>query len=223
MMNIQDCIDMICNSTKKQLDYAQKLFYRSRVKYDHEKLLSAAENSMSEASKQYLMHRELVRSLYELVPDPPKVTETDGIADDLLGIRIEKIRGVPFTCIKITCPFLLPNKRKPNALFNNAVTETVSSAVRDFVIRHNISPFPTATVIFVSRCTGKTTKPVDNDNKEAGIIINALFGIISDDRSTACNMMFYSFLDSMLPKTEVYIVDSRHDTELLEMIKAKYV
>lgn len=120
MMNIQDCIDMICNSTKKQLDYAQKIFYRSRVKYDHEKLLSAAENSMSEASKQYLMHRELVRSLYELVPDPPKVTETDGIADDLLGIRIEKIRGVPFTCIKITCPFLLPNKRKPNALFNNA-------------------------------------------------------------------------------------------------------
>lgn len=64
---------------------------------------------------------------------------------------------------------------------------------------------------------------IDNDNKEASIILNGLIGkVLLDDRPTTCNTSYYTKMvdDPKEVKTEVFIVESDHDIEVLSMIKS---
>lgn len=219
MIDFFDCVALIKHTAQEQLDYSDKLIKRYSER-DYLKLLSTAEKSTELASKQFLLHRELLLSMYELVPGLPETANISASIPGMLGIRMEQLSELSFPCYQITCPFLLPNKRKRNSLYNNAVTESVFATVKAFAVEHDIQPLTDATVIFVSYYKNDNAVAIDNDNKESIIITNALIGaLLADDRPTACNTIYYSMRYSS-PKTEIYIVDSKLDTEILERIKA---
>ena len=55
------------------------------------------------------------------------------------------------------------------------------------------------------------------------LTLNGLIGrVLLDDRPTTCNTAYYTKMvdDPKEVKTEVYIVDSSHDIEVLSMIKS---
>ena len=80
-------------------------------------------------------------------------------------------------------------------------------------------PFAHATIIFLSHYqNGSVT--IDNDNLDSAVIINSLNGrLIRDDRPEVCNTMYYSKV-SEKAITEIYVIDSDHDVELLAFIKS---
>ena len=63
---------------------------------------------------------------------------------------------------------------------------------------------------------------VDNDNKEASVIQNGMIPyFICDDSPVACNNAYYfkQVDDHEEYRTEIYVVDSAHDIEVLQFIK----
>ncbi len=151
-----------------------------------------------------------------LVPKSRKVFE---FCLDSLGISVERSKEFDFPVYRITLPFLLPNKRKRKAERNDIITESVRDAVSQFCRGHHIMPFAHATVIFLSHYqNGSVT--IDNDNLDSAVIINSLNGrLIRDDRPEVCNTMYYSKV-SEKAITEIFVIDSDHDVELLAFIKS---
>ena len=120
-------------------------------------------------------------------------------------------------------PYLIPNKRRKSAaFFKSALTETVIAAVRQFCLDNHIRPIARATVIFLSCFDFNPNTVADNDNKESAVILNGLNGfLLRDDNSAVCNTIYYARQVDRNIKTEIYIVDSDHDVEILSMIKAE--
>lgn len=222
MMHIFDCIDSIKSGAQELVNLSEKL-ERLYHEGDFEKLLSAGEKSLRSVSDLYLLNRELLLSLYELVPSLPRTVDISKVEFDALNISVEALREFDFPVYKISLPFLLPNKRKRDAFFRNAVTNTVAAAVRDFCSANNIWPIEHATVFFVSSYEGENYT-IDNDNKESSVILNSLNGrLLRDDRPSVCNTVYYTKRIAEGAKTEIYIVDSNHDIAIFSLIKEESV
>lgn len=222
MMNIFDCLGSI-KSEAKDLNKLSEKLERLYLEGDFEKLLSAGEKSLRSVSDLYLLNRELLLSLYELVPSLPRTVDISKVELEALNISVEALREFDFPVYKISLPFLLPNKRKRDAFFRNAVTNTVAAAVRDFCNENSIWPIKHATVIFVSSYEGENYT-IDNDNKESSVILNSLNGrLLRDDRPSVCNTVYYTKQITEGAKTEIYIVDSDHDIEIFSLIKEESV
>ena len=218
MMHIFDCIGSIKSGTQELVNLSEKL-ERLYFECDFEKLLSAGERSLRSVSDLYLLNRELLLSLYELTPSLPRIVDISKVECEALHISIEALREFDFPVYKISLPFLLPNKRKRDAFFRNAVTNTVAAAVMDFCSENNIWPLKHATVFFVSSYEGENYT-IDNDNKESSVILNSLNGrLLRDDRPGVCNTVYYTRQIAEGAKTEIYIVDSDHDIAVLSLIK----
>lgn len=192
---------------------------RSRRECDYENLLDATEKALQTASSVYMMTRELLLWLYEGLPGVPR--QLPQMEAENLHVSFEKMKKFAFPVYKISMPFLLPNKRKRNLDRNNAIVNAVISAVRKYLQNNTIHRFRHATVFFVSS-NKNNNYLIDNDNKESSIILNGLIGnLILDDRPTTCNTAYYTRMvdDPKEVKTEVFVVDADHDTEVLSMIK----
>ena len=187
---------------------------------DYEGLLNSTEKTLLKASSVYMTIRGLILFLYTGLPSVPQ--QLPQIEAEQFSVSFEKLKEFSFPVFKISMPFLLPNKRKRNLDRNNAITNSVITAVDEYIL-HNSSPFLRhATVFFVSS-NKNVHYMIDNDNKEASIILNGLIGrVLLDDRPTTCNTAYYTKMvdDPKEVKTEVYIVDSSHDIEVLSMIKS---
>ena len=218
MMDIEECMN---NLSDKALDHnlALKELLLCFREGEYMKLLEKGENSLRYTVELYRLYRELLLSLYELMPSVPQSENVCIFCRDLLGISVERSKDFEFTVYKITLPILLPNKRKRKVERNSVITESVSVAVSQFCADHHITPFDRATVIFLSHYQdGGVT--VDNDNLDSAVIINSLNGrLIRDDRPEVCNTMYYSRV-SEKAITEIFVVDSDHDVELLALIKS---
>ena len=217
-MDIDECLDRLQAELTDQEFSWKKLntYFQER---DYICLPDAAESCLRNASKVYLLYRELLLSLCELMPSVPQSVNVYELCRELLGISVERSKEFDFPVYRITLPFLLPNKRKRKAERNGIITESVRDAVSRFCRGHHITPFAHATVIFLSHYqNGSVT--IDNDNLDSAVIINSLNGrLIRDDRPEVCNTMYYSRV-SEKAITEIYVVDSDHDVELLAFIKS---
>ncbi len=187
---------------------------------DYETLFDTTEKSLRKASSVYMMNRNLLLWIYSVIPTFPR--RLPKIEAEEFNVSFTVIKEFSFPVYKLSMPFLLPNKRKRNLDRNNAITNAVISAVKEYRDHNWIDLIRRATVFFVS--TNKNNSYfIDNDNKEASIILNGLiFRVLFDDRPTSCNTAYYTKLvdDPKEVKTEVYIVDSDHDIEVLSMIKS---
>lgn len=217
-MDIEECLDRVqAELTDQELSWKKlNTCFRER---DYICLPDAAESCLRNASKVYLLYRELLLSLCELMPSVPQSVNVYELCRELLGISVERSKEFDFPVYRITLPFLLPNKRKRKAERNGVITESVRDAVSQFCRGHHITPFTYATIIFLSHYqNGSVT--IDNDNLDSAVIINSLNGrIIRDDRPEVCNTMYYSKV-SEKAITEIFVVDSDHDVELLAFIKS---
>ena len=216
-MTIHDSITQIESAAQEQHRLAVRL-KQLYTECDYLSLVRRAEGLMRSASYLYLTLRGLLISLYELSPDlfPEDV---DAVACESLGISVKMLSGFDYPVYQLSMPFLLPNKRKRNTDYSNAVTKTVSAAVRRFRNENDITPFAHATVIFVSSYKGEEYG-IDNDNKESSVILNGLNGVlIVDDRPSTCDTIYCSDQHAQSARTEVYVVDSEHDIEVYTMIK----
>ena len=216
-MDIDECLDKVqAELTDQKLSWKKlKTCFQER---DYICLPDAAESCLRNASKVYLLYRELLFSLCELMPSVPQSENVYKFCRDSLGISVERSEGFDFPVYRITLPILLPNKRKRKVERNSVITESVSVAVSQFCADHHIIPFDHATVIFLS-CYQDGGVTVDNDNLDSAVIINSLNGrLIRDDRPDICNTMYYSKV-SEKAITEIFVADSDHDVELLSNIK----
>ena len=188
---------------------------------DCESLIESTEKTLQTASSVYMATRALMLWIYTGIPSVPR--RLPQMEAELLSVSIEKLKEFPsFPVYKISMPFLLPNKRKRNLERNNAITNAVISAVSEYALNNRIQLFRHATVFFVSS-NKNVNYMIDNDNKDSSTILNGLLGtLLMDDRPTACNTAYYTKIidDPSEMKTEVYIVDSEHDIEVLSMIKS---
>ena len=217
-MDIDECLDRVqAELTDQELSWKKlNTCFQER---DYICLPDAAESCLCNASKVYLLYRELLLSLCELMPSVPQTVNVYEFCRELLGISVERSKEFDFPVYRITLPFLLPNKRKRKAERNGVITESVRDAVSRFCRGHHITPFTYATIIFLSHYqNGSVT--IDNDNLDSAVIINSLNGrLIRDDRPEVCNTMYYSKV-SEKAITEIYVIDSDHDVELLAFIKS---
>lgn len=217
-MDIDECIEGLqAELTDQELSWKKlNTYFQER---DYICLPDAAESCLRNASKVYLLYRELLLSLCELMPSVPQTANVYELCRELLGISVERSKEFDFPVYRITLPFLLPNKRKRKAERNDIITESVRDAVSRFCRGHHITPFTCATVIFLSHYqNGSVT--IDNDNLDSAVIINSLNGrLIRDDRPEVCNTMYYSKV-SEKAITEIFVVGSNHDVELLAFIKS---
>ncbi len=173
--------------------------------------------TMLSVSKLYMMYRKLIVDLYDTVPALPHTVDIQRVDSSALHISVEAVKAFGFPVYKITLPFMLPNKRKTNAsLFKNAITETVYDEVRVFRQENDVSPIKKATVIFLSYYSRSPIVVADNDNKDCCNILNALCGVLlRDDNLSTCNNIYYSRRVESGAWTEIFIVDSEHDIEVL--------
>lgn len=221
MISIDACIEYLKHRALAQENLLRKVeqFYYG---FDYERMLRAAENSLRSLSDAYAYHRELLLSMYEALPSLPHIP-IEELESDALGVTVEAMPQFRFPVYRITLPFLLPNKRRRNADFKNAITSGVSTVVRDFCTKNDVGPFEHASVIYVSYYSPDASfiTIVDNDNKEGSVVLNGLIGsFLRDDRATVCNTYYYAKMISDVElKTEIYIVNSRDDLEVLAMIK----
>ena len=217
-MDIDECLDRVqAELTDQELSWKKlNTCFQER---DYICLPDAAESCLCNASKVYLLYRELLLSLCELMPSASQSVNVYELCRELLGISVERSKEFDFPVYRITLPFLLPNKRKRKAERNDIITESVRDAVSRFCRGHHITPFTYATIIFLSHYqNGSVT--IDNDNLDSAVIINSLNGrLIRDDRPEVCNTMYYSKV-SEKAITEIYVIDSDHDVELLAFIKS---
>lgn len=217
MMDIEKCMNSLSDKfLDHNLSFKDLLFYYRAG--DYMKLLETGENSLRYTVELYRLYRELLLSLYELLPSVPQSENVYKFCRDSLGISVERTKDFEFPVYKITLPILLPNKRKRKVERNSVITESVSVAVSQFCADRHIKPFAHATVIFLSSYhDGGVT--VDNDNLDSAVIINSLNGrLIRDDRPDICNTMYYSKV-SEKAITEIFVADSDHDVELLSHVK----
>ena len=218
MTDIDKCMN---NLSDKALDHnlALKELLLCFREGEYMKLLEKGENSLRYTVELYRLYRELLLSLYELMPSVPQSENVYKFCRDLLGISVERSKAFDYPVYKITLPILLPNKRKRKVERNSVITESVSVAVSQYCSENHITPFAHATVIFMSHYqSGGIT--VDNDNLDSAVIINSLNGrLIRDDRPDACNTIYYSKV-SEKAITEIFVVDSDYDVEVLSLIKS---
>ena len=222
MISIDACIEYLKRRALAQENLLRKV-ERYYYGFDYEQMLSAAENSLRSLSNAYAYNRELLLSMYEVLPSLPHIP-IEELESNALGVTVESMTQFRFPVYRITLPFLLPNKRRRTEDFKNAITSGVSSVVRGFCTKHHIDPFEHASVIFVSYYSPDASfiTIVDNDNKEGTVIMNGLIGsFLRDDGATVCNTYYCAktISDSRL-KTEIYVVDSRHDLKVLSAIKS---
>ncbi len=217
-MDIDECLDKVqAELTDQELSWKKlNTCFQER---DYICLPDAAESCLRNASKVYLLYRELLLSLCELMPSASQSVNVYELCRELLGISVERSKEFDFPVYRITLPFLLPNKRKRKAERNDIITESVRDAVSRFCRGHHITPFTYATVIFLSHYQrGSVT--VDADNLDSAVVMNSLNGkFIRDDRPEVCNTMYYSKV-SEKAITEIFVVDNDHDVELLAFIKS---
>lgn len=217
-MDIDECLDKVQAELTDQ-EISWKKLNTCFQERDYICLPDAAERCLCNASTVYLLYRELLLSLCELMPSASQSVNVYELCRELLGISVERSKEFDFPVYRITLPFLLPNKRKRKAERNDIITESVRDAVSRFCRGHHITPFTYATIIFLSHYqNGSVT--IDNDNLDSAVIINSLNGrLIRDDRPDVCNTMYYSRV-SEKAITEIFVVDSDHDVELLAFIKS---
>lgn len=217
-MDIEECLDRVQAELTDQ-ELSRKKLNTCFQERDYICLPDAAESCLRNASKVYLLYRELLLSLCELMPSASQSVNVYEFCRELLGILVERSKEFDFPVYRITLPFLLPNKRKRKAERNDIITESVRDAVSRFCRGHHITPFTYATIIFLSHYqNGSVT--IDNDNLDSAVIINSLNGrLIRDDRPEVCNTMYYSKV-SEKAITEIFVIDSDHDVELLAFIKS---
>ena len=217
MMDIDECLEKVQAELTDQEISKKKLDACFREN-DYFSLPDKAEKCLCHASKIYLLYRELLLSLCELIPSVRQTTNEQEACCEMLSVSVERLKDFSFLVYKISLPFLLPNKRKRNAERNGVITDSVSVAVGRFCREHHIAPFAHATVVLLSHQSGRVT--IDHDNLDSAAIINSLNGrFIRDDRPDVCNMIFYSKF-SKKAITEIFVVDSDHDIEVLSLIKS---
>lgn len=215
-------IDLIKRIKKDALELmvlADKL-EESRRESDYENLLDSTEKTLQRASSVYMTIRGLLLWIYSGIPNIPRTLPKIEAAE--LNVSFSVMNGGAFPIYKLSMPYLLPNKRKRNAQRNDAITNAVISAVGEYIDNNKIDLIRHATVFFVSS-NKNVNYMIDNDNKEASIILNGLIGkVLLDDRPTTCNTSYYTKMvdDPKEVKTEVFIVESNHDIEVLSMIKS---
>ena len=218
MMDFDECINCLNNKAQEHCLVFKNLSICYR-EGEYMKLLEIGESALRCTVDLYRLYRELMLTLYEVMPLVPKSRKVFEFCLDSLGISVERSKEFDFPVYRITLPFLLPNKRKRKAERNDIITESVRDAVSQFCRGHHIMPFAHATVIFLSHYqNGSVT--IDNDNLDSAVIINSLNGrLIRDDRPEVCNTMYYSKV-SEKAITEIFVIDSDHDVELLAFIKS---
>ena len=222
-MDIFSAIEAIGKLVPEQLQYSAKAEH-ALYECDYKRLVSAAEKGMRSTSDLYMAYREAILALYELSPSMPHTIDISKVDTEAVGVSVDQIEDFAFPVYIITVPFLLPNKRKNNNDFKTLITETVKYSVMRFSLENHIRPFSKATVIFLSYYDQNPAIIADNDNKESAVILNALHGfLICDDNCADCNSAYYSRRVEKGKKTEIYIVDSNHDLELLTALKASII
>lgn len=192
----------------------------SRRDCNYEKLIDLTEETLQTASSVYMATRGLLLWIYSGIPSIPR--RLPQMEAECLSVSFEKLEKFSFSVFKISMPFLLPNKRKRNLERNNAITNAVISTVNEYKLKYKIPSIKHATVFFVSY-NKNVNYLIDNDNKDSSTILNGLIGLLlRDDRPTVCNTSYYTRMvdDPDEVKTEVYIVDSDYDIEVLSMIKS---
>lgn len=218
MVNINDCINNIMNRSCDHSIVAKALLLCFR-EGEYIKLLEKGENALRCTVDLYQLYRELLLSLYELMPSVPQTVNVNKFCWESLDISVERSAEFDFPVYKIALPTLLPNKRKRKVERNSVITESVSTAVSQFCSEHHIAPFAHATVVFLSHHQSGSIA-IDNDNLDSAVIINSLNGrFLRDDRPDVCNTIYYSKVAEEI-KTEIFIVDSNHDIEVLSFIKS---
>ena len=223
MLNsIYDYFEHITEFSRRQLE-SSKLLERYCCECDYAKLISTAENSLRMCSDTFFAYRELLLLLYGAVPSIPHADAED-IQSEAFGVSVEALARPGFSVYRISLPFLLPNKSRRCTDFKNALTVTVGDAVRRFCFENDIRPFDRASVFFVSYYSPESPSVtiVNNDNKEGSVIQNALIGcLLRDDQATVNDTYYCSkIIADGSPKTEIYIVGSEHDVEVLTFIKS---
>ena len=212
----------ITELSQKQLEYSKQLI-RYCYECDCTKLMSTAEKALCLSSESFSACRELLLFIYSAVPTLPHA-EIEDIQNKVLNVSVETFALSGFNAYRIALPFLLPNKRRKSTDFKNAITVAVSDAVRRFCLENGVKPFDRASVFFVSyyRPESSFVSIVDNDNKESSMIQNAMIGsFLRDDQATVCDTYYCSkVVRDSYPKTEIYVVGSEHDVEVLSFIKA---
>lgn len=218
MMDIDECLEKVQAELTDQEISKKKLDACFREN-DYFSLPDKAEKCLRHASNIYLLYRELLLSLCELMPSVSQSVNVYELCRELLGISVEMSKEFDFPVYRITLPFLLPNKRKRKAERNGVITGSVRDAVSQFCRGHHITPFAYATVIFLSHYPrGGVT--VDADNLDSAVVMNSLNGkFLRDDRPEVCNTMYYSKF-SKKAITEIFVVESDHDIEVLSLIKS---
>lgn len=218
MMDLDECLEKVQAELTDQEISKKKLDACFREN-DYFSLPDKAEKCLRHASKIYLLYRELLLSLCELIPSVRQTTNEQAACCEMLSVSVERLKDFSFPVYKISLPFLLPNKRKRNAERNGVITDSVSVAVGRFCREHHIAPFAHATVIFLSHYQrGSVT--VDADNLDSAVVMNSLNGkFLRDDRPEVCNTMYYSKF-SKKAITEIFVVESDHDIEVLSLIKS---
>ena len=220
MMDFDECINCLNNKAQEHCLVFKNLSICYR-EGEYMKLLEIGESALRCTVDLYRLYRELMLTLYEVMPLVPKSRNVFEFCLNSLGISVERSKGFEFPVYKITLPILLPNKRKRKVERNSVITESVGTAVGRFCSENHIMPFAHATVIFLSyHQTGGVI--IDNDNLDSAVIINSLNGrFLRDDRPGVCNTVYYSKTAKSTDKvkTEIFVVDSDHDLEVLSLIK----
>ena len=220
MWSIPDCVECIRDNINKQIRLINKVDLLLE-QCDYDGLLNAVENSLHSASELYLNNRRLVLSVHETCPSLPRLFYSTDSED--LGIHVDALEEFDFPVYRISLPLFIPNKRSKAIRYKSALTDAVFSAVRQFASANDIHPFEKATVFFVSYYQGRINGIIDNDNKESTVILNGLnCFLLRDDRPTSCNTVYYEKqISESGAKTEIYVVDSKHDLVVFSMIKEK--
>ena len=214
MLTIYDLIERI-HSNSQEAEQIARLLEKYHEEGNYDCLVSTIKRGLRVTSDMFLRMREILLSLHELLPS---FSCSKGILDskyETLNVFVEQLMDFDFPVYKVSLPLLLPNMRRRREDFNNAITRSVQEAVRCFCMENDVSPFDCATVFYLSY-GGK----IDNDNKEASVIQNGLIGyLLTDDAPSVCNSVYYCAGAEEDRRTEIYIVDSAHDIEVLQFIK----
>ena len=216
-MIIIECIERIQNIVKS-LEAEVKMLEKYYNECDYEMLVSKGEKSIRTVSALYSQYRELSLSLFRMIPSLGRFKDIEKIECESMGISVERLADCEFPAYKITLPILLPNMRRRREDFFNPVTLTVNSLVRRYCRENDIRPFARSMVLFISFCESPHTA-IDNDNKEASVILNGLIGnFICDDSATVCDNSYFNRMTDSDPRTEIYIVSREYALELISLI-----
>lgn len=214
MLTIYDLIERI-QSNSQEVEQIVRLLEKYHEEGNYDCLVSTIKRGLRVTSDMFLRQREILLSLHELLPS---FSWSKGILDskyETMNVFVEQLMDFDFPVYKVSLPLLLPNMRRRREDFNNAITQSVMDAVRCFCVKNNVRPFEVATVFYLS--FGET---IDNDNKEASVIQNGLIGyLLNDDSPATCHSIYYHGNSEENRHTEIYVVDSAHDIEVLQFIK----